>query len=194
VPEPLFSPRGSTGNNPVPSEFNGLEEFPSFDDDTFANDEPKDFFLDWKFQESRFSAWSIEDDILADYAEFSSSYASADEEGADQEELESKDDSYFYSHDGNGDNGSLTYSSLPTSGTTSPLSFEESRLGMFDNLDWLASSPATSPVSDGQNAEVGGEPDASAKTVRYKSDDVDNQVTTLEELIDEFNYLGSAVL
>jgi hypothetical protein len=192
VPTPLFSPRDGPGMSSnvletpprvrnetrtasiTDSEL--MDAFPTFDEALMdPNNSPKDFFLDWNFQQSRFSAWSIEEDIITDYAEFSSDT----EGGHDEEGYEYDDDDVF--------------SSVPTSGETSPMYLAEATQVTFRSLNWLGGSNNGSSNSSlkAKSIDVGGErtdaqPDAFAK-------EDDGQVSTLEEMIDELNYLGPAV-
>jgi hypothetical protein len=170
VPSPLFSPRDGPGRE-------GHIEFPNLEDGIRITDsqEPKDFFLDWNFQQSRFSAWSIEDDLLADYAEMSS-------EGGEDTVYDVDDDK------------SLTYSPVQTSGQPSPMGYgsQPSRDEMFASLNWLSSSPMSSMSElryyGGEKSELTRtQPDA------LKAQHEVEPRSEVEELIDEFNYLGAAL-
>jgi hypothetical protein len=165
VPSPLFSPRDNDG----PS----TEDFPEFEDQ-----QNKDFFMDWSFKQSRFSAWSIDDDLIADYAEFSSDNGDGVREDAD-------------------DDNSLTYSSAQTSGQASPLVYsQQSREAAFETSDWATRSSTYS--SNDENEYEGGEkllpsPPDDASMAQRKSEHDKRHMTTWDDLFEDFHHLGVAV-
>jgi hypothetical protein len=129
------------------------------------NEQEKDLFLDVNFRESRFSAWT------------------EDLNGSDVDDSDIEV----------GDGRSSTFSSVWDSGHTSPLRFSDpfySSLGPVDHdggKEQSAQYPdAASYQRDSGMALVTDEDQAESHTMR--------EMTQMEKLLDEFEYLGAALL
>jgi hypothetical protein len=133
---------------------------------SYPNDQPKDLFFD--FQQSRFSAWS--EDLHGSEV--------------DDSDLEV------------GDGWSSTFSSIWDSGHTSPLRFSDPFYSSLSSAAEQSGKHKTAQESDAASLQVSGEqgeqfPANDEPVVELESE---RQTTQLEQLFEEFDYLGAALL